>query len=215
MAVLPNNAKTGDKKEITTGDGRKVMATKTDKGWVYSSPYGSKGGGKGKKANPTDAAAARAVVNAVKNAGEAVGSAVSSMKLGGNKNTPASPAPAASSSGGSGGGSPAPAKTAAPPKPGAVYRKTRALAKSEKENAPRRYETPEQTKARMDKSAFDMSMSGADVKKYRKAYLAKHPAAAKAVAKGTMSMGDINMTVRRLKKKGNMDALGVKAENAS
>ena len=95
----------------------------------------------------------------------------------------------------------APAAPAKPKPPGAVYRKTSASYSKEKSNTGNRFETPEQEQSRKSSSKFDWSMTGADVKTARKAFLDAHPAAAKAVAKGTLSMGDINMTVRRLKKK--------------
>jgi hypothetical protein len=82
-----------------------------------------------------------------------------------------------------------------------VYRATRSAYKSEQANQPRQYETPEQMQQRQASSKFDWSMSGADVKAARTEFLKSHPAAAKAVAKGTLSMGDINLTVRRMKKK--------------
>jgi hypothetical protein len=201
--------KPGDTKVLTTGDGRKITATWGSKGWNYSAPYGPKT--TKPAAKNVSPAAARAIVEGVKNVGEGAKSVLTLGKGG------SSPAPAANSPSSSGGGASAPAaapaKPKAPPKPGRVYSKTRSTYKSEQANQPKSYETDEQRKARMDKSAFDWNMSGDDVKKYRKAYLAKHPAAAKAVAKGTMSMGDINMTVRRLKKKGSMGAFGMKSEN--
>lgn len=95
----------------------------------------------------------------------------------------------------------APAAPAKPKPPGAVYRKTSASYSKEKSNTGNRFETPEQEQSRKSSSEFDWSMTGADVKTARATFLKAHPAAAKAVAKGTLSMGDINMTVRRLKKK--------------
>jgi hypothetical protein len=109
------------------------------------------------------------------------------------------------------GSSPAPAAPAMPKAPGAVYRKTQASYSKEKSNAGNRFETPEQEQSRKSSSKFDWSMSGDDVKTARAAFLKTHPAAAKAVAKGTLSMGDINMTVRRLKKK---NTVTTQAQNA-
>lgn len=214
--------KIGDIKTETTPDGKQTWTSVyTSSGWKASKAMPVKGKGGKSNGNGKDVQAARAVTRAVGNLTNRVGSAVSSLRLGnnGSSSSQSSPSPSSSSSGGGSGASSTPAappkKPAGPPKPGAVYRKTRAAYKSEQANQPRQYETPEQNKARMDKSQFDMSMSGDDVKKYRKAYLAKHPAAAKAVAKGTLSMGDINMTVRRLKKKGNMNAFGMKSEDSA
>jgi hypothetical protein len=212
MPGLPKDAKTGTKKEITTGDGRKITAVKTDKGWSYSAPYGPKKGKGGSRGSGTPEAA-RAVVAAVGKLGDKVKDGVKSISPGNNR-------PATSpSSGGSSGGSPSPSpsgsaapKPSKPKPPGKVYRKTRAAWKSEKGNQPRGYEPPEQRAERTSKSQFDMSMTGDEVKAARKAYLKSHPAAAKAVAKGTMSMGDINMTVRRLRKK-NPGAIGMKTED--
>jgi hypothetical protein len=188
MAVLPSNAATGTKKEITTGDGRKIMAVKTDKGWSYSAPYGPKTKKRETRGDGTPDAA-RAVVAAVDKLGGVAGGGKAMPPSGGSASKPSKPKP-----------------------PGSVYRKTRAAWKSESANQSRRYEPPEQRQERMDKSQFDMSMTGDEVKAARKAFLKSHPAAAKAVAKGTMSMGDINMTVRRLRKK-NPGAIGMKTED--
>lgn len=215
--------KIGDIKTERTPDGKmQWTSVYTSSGWKASKAT-PVSGPKNTRDSASPAAAA-AVVGAVRNLTNKVGSAVDTVKFGGksgggNKSNGGSSTPAAASpagsSGAASGGSSAPAKPkSTKAKPGSVYTKTRAAYKSEKDNAPNRYETPEQTKARMDKSQFDMSMSGADVKRYRAAYLKKHPAAAKAVAKGTLSMGDINMTVRRLKKKGSMGAFGMKSEDA-
>ena len=171
-------------------------------------------------------AAARAVVAGSKKVGAAAGAAAGAITFGKSGGNKSASSPASSSSAGSrpapasparSGGKASPAKTQnarVPKKPGNVYAKTRSSYKSEAANQPKSYETDDQRKARMDKSKFDWSMSASDVKKYRKEYLKKHPAAAKAVANGTMSMGDINLTVRRLKKKGSMGAFGMKQENA-
>lgn len=201
--------KIGDKKDLTTGDGRKMTAVYTSSGWKYSAPFGPKKDKGGRRGGGSPNAAA-AVATAVRNVGESVSSALDTVRLGRGRSSGSGSRP--SSAEGTG-GAVKPAKPAGKPKVGAVYAKTRSAYKSESANQPSRYETDEQRKARMDKSKFDWSMSADDVKKYRAAYLKKHPAAAKAVAKGTMSMGDINLTVRRLKKKGSMGAFGMKQEN--
>lgn len=201
--------KIGEIKTQRTPDGKKEWTSVyTSSGWKASKAMPAKGAKNTKKDDRSPAAAA-AVVSTVQRLGNQVGSALETVKFGGksggSKSNNSGSQPSSSSGGAA---SSAPPKPAKPPKPGRVYSKTRAAYKSEKENQPTRYETPEQAKARSDKSQFDMDMSGADVKKFRKEYLKSHPAAAKAVAKGTLSMGDINMTVRRLKKK-NPGAIGL------
>lgn len=84
---------------------------------------------------------------------------------------------------------------------GAAYRELRSAYKDEQANQPKSYETPEARQERMGKSSFDWGMSADQVKSARKEFLKSHPAAAKAVAKGTLSMGDINLMMRRLSKK--------------
>lgn len=154
----------------------------------------------GTKINVTERRKADGTWGQVMGSGRRVGS--TAPKSGGGQGSAASaPSPGGSRSAGGGGAAP-PKRSAAPPKPGKAYTKTRALYKNEKDNAPRRYVTDEDRKAMKDKSKFDMDMSASDVKAKRKLYLDTHPAAAKAVANGTMSMGDINLMVRRLSKRG-------------
>lgn len=148
-------------------------------------------GGKGFGGIP---AAAAAVAGAVQSVGNSVASAAKGNKKPSASSTASYSSPSTSSAS-------APAAPKKPKPPGAVYRATRSAYKSEQANQPRQYETPEQAQSRQASSKFDWSMSGADVKAARKEFLKSHPAAAKAVAKGTLSMGDINLTVRRMKKK--------------
>lgn len=77
------------------------------------------------------------------------------------------------------------AKSQEKSKPGKAYEKTRSYWKDEGEKAKR----------------FDTEMTGDEVRAARKEFLRTHPAARRAVKNGTMSMGDINIMVRRLSKR--------------
>lgn len=77
------------------------------------------------------------------------------------------------------------AKSQEKAKPGKVYEKTRSYWKDDGEKAKR----------------FDMEMTGDEIRRARKEFLRTHPAARRAVENGTMSMGDVNIMVRRLSKR--------------
>ena len=163
-----------------------------------------------------EAKAARAVLESVRRLSDSVGSASVTMRLKGGKNAddtsftdgggdggrpadnPAaqsvesvspsdsrSASPRSSSKGSNSRSGAAVARSQEKKKPGKAYEQTRSYWKNESERAKR----------------FDMEMTGDEIRKARAEFLRTHPAARAAVKNGSMSMGDINIMVRRLAKR--------------
>lgn len=164
---------------------------------------GAKGDSSGKgKPQVTEARAARAVLKGLRSLSKTTGSAAVSLRVGGRKSetsavpsagdsggrasgAQAPPAKSGQSRGGSGRAASAVARSQEKPKPGKAYEKTRSYWKDEGEKSKR----------------FDMEMTGDEIRAARNEFLRTHPAARRAVKNGTMSMGDVNIMVRRLSKR--------------